>query len=382
MTSPSTSAQATTTVPVLYMALELAKAKWVVTSSPGLLGRSPRRVQLDPCLDYLLREIGLAKRRFQLPEETAVVTVYEAGFSGFWLHRALTDVGVSNIVTKSCTLARKRKGRKAKTDRLDAEALLRALIRFHRDGDADELYPIEVPGSEDEDDRVLSRERGRLLKQKNQHCSQLRSLLMLQGVTVETPQGLRAEDLDHLRGADGKPLSRNVKRAVCRGICRRNVVLEQMKEVEKERQEIVRKGASQCARVVRQLMLLKGIGLTGAWVCSYEFLGWRKFRNRREVGAATGLVGTPNQSGETEWDQGISKAGSTRLRSMLVELSWLWLRYQPESELTKWYQRRFGDGRRSRRIGIVAVARRLAVALWKYVKWGEIPEGAVLSTEG
>ena len=358
------------------MALELSKKSWVVTSSTN--GRRIRRVTLKADLDDLLAEVDWARRRFKLPEAVQVVTCYEAGFSGFWLHRRLSDVGILNFVTKSTTVGRKRRGRSAKTDRLDAEALLKALVRTHRDGD-DDLRPIAIPSDEVEDRRRLHRERERLVKEKNQHNSRMGSLLRLLGIEdVKVPK-LTVPWLGKLRAPKGKKIPKHTRRELEREIVRRDLVEAQRQELENEQQEILEKCGSRCAEVARRLKKLKGVGPHGSWILSHEVLGWREFPNRRELGASAGLTGTPYQSGGLARDQGISKAGNARVRKLLVELSWMWVRWQPESELTEWFRTGFGKGKRQRRIGIVALARKLLVALWKYERWGEIPKGAVLN---
>lgn len=358
------------------MALELSKRKWVVTSS---LGTGPiRQVCLEGGLPSLLAEVDRARRRFHLPPGVSVVTCYEAGFSGFWLHRQLGEAGILNFVTKSTTVGRHRRGRSPKTDRLDAKALLKALIRFQRDRE-DDLQPIVVPGEEVEDRRRVHRERERLVKERNQHNSRMRALLGLLGIEGGNAARLTREVVRELRAANGKEIAEHGRRELEREIERRDLVEAQLSAVEGERDEILGKCGDRCAEVARQLKLLRGIGPNGSWTLSHELFGWREFGNRRELGSSVGLVGTPHQSGGLERDQGISKAGSGRLRKLLVQLAWLWLKWQPDSALSRWYQRRFGLGRRPRRIGIVALARKLLVALWKYVRWGEIPEGAVLS---
>jgi transposase len=362
------------------MSLELSKEKCLAASGIGRAGHPIRHVTVPLSAAHVLGEIARARHRFGLPEEVPVVTVYEAGFSGFWLYRELTKAGVHCIVTKSSTLQRKRKGRTPKTDRIDAEALQKALIKYHRDGE-DELRPVEVPGAEAEDLRQIHREREVLMKERNQHNNRIGSLLRLHGIHDCEAGALGEEELEQLRAANGEVLPTHTRGMLRREIVRRNLVLSQLQDLEEVRGAMLREGKTVCAQQCRQLMQLKGIGEIVALTLSAEVFSWRKLKNRRQVGHAMGLVGTPHQSGKQDRDQGISKSGNAQVRRMMVEAAWLWLRWQPGSALSQWFLKRFGVGKRARRIGIVALARRLGIALWRYLKTGVIPEGALLKGE-
>ena len=377
-TQPPTVAQDTSRPPVLYMALELSKETCLALSGTGRVGHPIRRVKVSMTSQAIFGEIERARRRFGLPEAVEVVAVYEAGFCGWWLYRELTSRGVRCVVTKPCTVRKKRGKRSPKTDRLDAEALLKALIRYHRDGE-DDLRPVEVPGIESEDLQRVNREREVLLEERGQHDNRVRSVLQLHGILV-IARGLELEDLSELRCADGGALPPRTKASLERELVRRNLVVQQLRELEEERREVLRAEETECARQCKALMKLKGIGEVVSWVLSSEIYSWRTLKNRRQVGHVTGLVGTPHQSGVLDRDLGIRKTGRSQVRRILVEAAWLWLRWQPESELSKWFHRRFGEGKRSRRVGIVAVARKLAILLWRYLRTGVIPEGAVLKT--
>ena len=321
-------------------------------------------------------EIGKAKGKFRLPEGAPVKSCYEAGRDGFWLHRHLVSRGIENVVLESASIEVDRRARRAKTDRLDGGKLLKQLIRHHRDGEF--LRVVRVPSVEQEDERRLHRELERLTKERTGHRNRLQSLLVTQGVVLKPGRDF----LLRLSGVvlwNGAPLPADLKAECEREYERLRLVEEQMRMLEAERLKRLEGSERAELKQVLALARLRGLGCGSAWVLVMEFFGWRGFRNRREVGAAAGLVGTPYASGESTREQGISKAGNRRVRALIIELAWAWLRYQPNSALSRWFEERFGrGGKRSRRIGIVALARRLLVALWRYHEFGEVPAGAEL----
>jgi transposase len=377
VTPTTANAQVVRTEGLLYMALELSGKKCVVGTSIGLGHRIRRKEIPGRDLDALVEEISKAKKRFGLPETAEVISCYEAGFEGFWLHRVLTSMGITNFVVKSTTLKQHRRRKSPKTDRLDTQKLVQLLIR-HQQGEEGALSSVRVPDWQTEDERRLHRELTRLKNEKNQHRNRIRTLLRLHGVVAHLGK-LTVSSLLLLRDPSGNSLPRDCHsvKEIERELARLKLVREQIGEVEKERMTLLETSDSQCARVARQLLTLKSIGINGAWVLAYEFFGWRDFQNRRQVGGLSGLGGVPYDSGESSRDLGISKEGIGRIRTLMVELSWLWLRWQKQSNLAKWFRER-GKGKRARKVGIVAMARKLLVALWKYVKWGEIPSGAIV----
>lgn len=360
---------------VLYMALELAEKEWKVGFSDGRLNP---RIAVVPArdLDKLYVEIERARVRFELPKNHRVVCCYEAGRDGFWLHRKLSNDGFESIVVDPASIEVNRRRRRAKTDRIDVRMLMNRLIRHHL-GEPGVWSVVHVPGVDDEDARELHRELQTLQKEINQHRHRITSLLVKQGVTVEITKTL-PDQLKHVRLWDGGQLSPLLVARLNREFQRLQQAQQQRRELEAQRRQLLKEPTTERLEKVAQLQQLSGIGEVGAWLLVMEFFGWRKFKNRKQVGAAAGLTGTPYDSGESEREQGISKAGNKRVRSLMVELAWCWLRWQPHSHHTTWFNERFGTGRRLRKVGIVALARRLLIDLWRFVERGVVPEGALL----
>lgn len=366
-----------TTEPALYLAFELGKGTWKLGFSVGL-GQSPRRRTIEAGdLAALQDEIGWAKKRFGLPPAAEVQSCYEAGRDGFWLHRYLLTAAVKNLVVDSSSIEVNRRARRAKTDRIDVGKLLNMLIRYHN-GEEKVWSVVQVPSVEAEDRRHLHRQLATLKVDRTRHISRIKGLLASQGVSLP----LRADFLDQLATVqlwDGRPLPPGLRARVVREHASWRYVQQQIKELEEARQELIMTSDEPSVAQVRQLLQLRGIGFNSAWLFVMEFFGWRQFRNRREVGGLAGLTPTPFQSGEESREQGISKAGNRLVRAMAIEIAWCWLRYQPESELTRWFYEHFGHGgKRMRKVGIVAVARKLLVALWRYLETGALPAGAQL----
>jgi transposase len=357
------------------MALELSNKSWRLALSDG----TKRRQVAVPAADLakLACAVTKAKERFGMPASTRVVSCYEAGRDGFWLHRHLRSLGIENDVVDAASIEVSRRLRHVKTDRLDGDRLLAKLIRHHT-GARDGWSVVRAPSHEAEDARRLHRELERLKRERLAHRVRMQSLLVVQGIRVRIKDGARLR-LRTLTLWDGRALPEELRSELEREAERLVLVERQIAALEAERRERLREPKTESERSIVQLMRLGAIGPTSAWLLVMEFFGWRHFRNRREVAALAGLVGTPYNSGDSERDQGISKAGNHRVRAMMVEIAWLWLRFQPKSALSQWYQSRFaGGGLRMRRIGIVALARRLLIALWRYLEDGVIPEGARL----
>jgi transposase len=366
---------------VLYIAIELSSAGWIVAFSDGS-ARKARRKRVDACdLDALEREISTARGKLGLGDDCELVSCYEAGRDGFWLDRALSDRGVCNYVVDASSILVDRRQRRAKTDALDVESLLRMLVRFHR-GERDVWRTVHVPSAENEDARRVPRERERLKKEVTQVRNRIFGLLATQGLKVE-PERLKEFLANAPCSRDGRLLGSSLVAELSRMLERHALLLKQLKAIDDAQMQNLREmAATKDTRIekVARLMCLAGIGVQGAWILVMEFFGWRQFRNRREVGALAGLTGTPYNSGNGVREQGISKAGNKRIRRLAVELAWLWLRYQPESALTKWFLARWGNqGTRSKKVGVVALARKLLVALWHYIEYGLIPTGAKMS---
>lgn len=362
---------------VLYLAFELSNTKWKLGFTIGL-GQKPRERVVDARdLPKVFEEISAAKQRFKLPEPTKVVSCYEAGRDGFWLHRALVAAGVENQVVDSSSIEVNRRARRAKTDRLDLGKLVTMLIRYHS-GESKVWSVVHVPDVQDEDQRQLHRDLADLKVERTREINRIKGLLISQGISLEK-RGQAEIDLEKVRLWDGSALPEGIRGRLRRAQERVEFLSRQIQELETQRAEELELSPRVDIKLARQLMELKGIGPATAWVLVMEFFGWRKFRNRRQVGALSGLAPSPYQSGDSAREQGISKSGNRRVRARAIEMAWLWVRYQPGSVLSLWFEERFGDGgRRQRRVGIVALARKLLVALWRYLETGAAPYGATM----
>ena len=325
--------------------------------------------------EAILREIARAKARFGLSESAAVFSCYEAGRDGFWLDRFLHHHGVNNVIVDSSSIEVNRRARRAKADSLDAVSLVGLLVRYG-EGETNVWSTVSVPDPADEDQRHLHRELDQLRRERTDHSNRVGGLLAAIGIKVNGKR-IVPEVLDTLRQWNGEPVPEGLKRRLLHELERMDLLARQIKALEIEQAEQIRDDQTLHVEKVRKLMGLKGVGPTSATILVYEFFGWRQFANRREVGALAGLTPTPYQSGESNHEQGISKAGNVRVRWIMTELAWSWLCFQPKSPLTQWYHKRFGGGTsRMRRTGIMALARKLLIALWRYVEQGEMPEGA------
>jgi transposase len=359
----------------LYMALELGEKNWKLSLSDG--ARSPGHYTVAAGDTAALLEcIAKAKARCGLGREARVHSCYEAGRDGFWLHRWLIEQRIDNIVVDSASIEVNRRARRIKTDRLDGDKLLAMLLRY-AGGERRVWSVVRVPTLEQEDERRTHRELGRLGQERTAHSNRIRSLLVTHNVRVKYVGGRLWQRWWTSHAGELPP---HVYAEIERECERLSLVQKQMHTIEVEQHQAV--GANGEAQVA-QLARLRAVGVSSGWVLVKELFGWRRFRNRREVAGCLGLVPSPYASGESETEQGISKAGNRRVRALMVELSWSWLRYQPQSELSQWFNRRFASGgKRMRRIGIVALARRLAIALWRYLQDGVIPQGAQLKAVG
>jgi transposase len=380
MTTTAThNAQHTTPKRVLFVAFELSEKTWKLGFTTGH-GQKPRERSIAARNQTrMLQEVAQAKRRFGLPETAPVVSCYEAGREGFWLHRFLQAQGLTNHVVDSSSIEVNRRQRRAKSDGLDVRKLLSMLIRYES-GEREVWRVVHVPSVAAEDQRHLHRDLETLKQERASTTTRLKGLLSSQGVRLTSLSKL-PEQLEALRLWDGSPLPSGLRRRMLRVWAHHEFLSQQIAELEAERRALLDSAQEASIEKVRQLMHLKGIGSNGAWVLVMEFFAWREFKNRREVGGLAGFTPTPYQSGESAREQGITKSGNRHVRWMTTELAWGWLRYQPESALSGWFRERFGGGgKRLRRIGIVAVARKLLIALWRFLETGVLPEGAELKT--
>jgi transposase len=361
--------------PMLYLAFDLGWTSWTLAFSTAMAQKPRLRTIPARNLDTLQNEIQLAKQRFGLPDDTPVLSCYEAGRDGFWLHRFLTHLHIENLVVDAASIEVNRRARRAKSDAIDVAKLLTMLIRYH--GGEHKLWSVvHVPSPDDEDRRQPHRELMALKNQRTEHSNRIKGLLANLGLDITVDEHF-LKRLEELRQWDGQPVPTGLQDRILREFDRWKLVDQQARDQENAQRRAIRRDDNPEVEKIRLLLDLKAIGPTSATLFVREFFGWRKIRNRRELASLAGLAPTPYASGDSQREQGISKAGNRRLRWMAVEIAWGWLRWQPNSALSQWYQRRFGQGNaRARKVGIVALARKLLIALWKYLDQGEVPEGA------
>jgi len=361
----------------LSVAFELGNSEWRLACTPGLDHLPLVRTIAARVVASVEVELARAKAHFGLPAHGAVRSCYEAGRDGFWLHRYLRARGVANDVVDSSSIEVNRRARRAKSDRLDACKLVTMLLRADA-GEQRVWSVVRVPSVTDEDRRQLHRELLFVRRDRARLTNRIKGLLANQGLVLETLADLPTQ-LATVRLWDGTPLPPLLRARLEREWSGVAALTQRLQALRAERRALVETSDDPAIARVRQLLALRGIGPETAWLYVMEFFGWRTFRNRREVGALAGLVPTHYQSGDVQHEQGISRAGNCYIRTLAIDLAWGWLGYQPQSALTRWYHARFArGGSRVRKIGIVAVARKLLIALWQYLETGCIPEGAAL----
>jgi len=361
---------------VLYMAMELSNSKWKLGFGNG---SKLRRKSIDARdRQSLLEEVVLAKAKLKLAEDARVVCCFEAGRDGHWIYRWLKSEGLEVLEIDSSSIETARGRKHVKTDRIDVEKLLDLLIRHYCLGLRQAFRVVRVPDTAAEAGQRLHREDEYLIKQRTRTSNRLKALLITQGIAeLRLGKGF-AQRLEQVKLWNDESLTDELKTELLRLHAQYEVFADQLKELEKA--YVAELSAdTPVAEVRRRLERLKSLGPKSSRLLAAEVFSWRQFSNGKQVGAMAGLTPTPSQSGDTKTEQGISKAGNRRVRRTMIELSWLWLRWQPDSELSQWFNRRFAQGgKRMRRIGIVALARKLLIALWRYVEDGVIPRGAVL----
>ncbi len=359
----------------LFVALELSNKKWKLAFGDGSTERERNIEARDQTA--LVAEVKLAKAKLGLDPNAEVVCCYEAGRDGFWVHRMLRSLGFMNYVMDPASIEVPRRSRVRKTDRLDASKMLKLLVRRELWGEQKTFSVVRVPSEEQEDQMRLHRDRERLVGERTEHRARIRSLVVLHGILVKNPAKV---DVATLRDWQGKPLAATLAAELVREQERLILAEKQLAAIEEAQSKALQQADRPALQKAAKLQQLKSVGLQTSWVLSHECFAWRSFKNRKHLGSFAGLTGTPYDSGETLREQGISKAGSGRVRTLLIELAWGWVRHQPQSALTHWFVDRFvrGGTSRSKRKGIVALARKLLIALWKYVELGIVPEGALL----
>ena len=361
----------------VLVSLELSRSTWLVTVlAPDSEKMSKHQVEGGDA-DALLALLDRLKARTEqrLGRQVQIVTIQEAGLDGFWLHRRLKSHGTLSHIVEPASIAVPRRHRRAKTDRIDGEVLIRTLAAWLR-GEPRVCSMVRPPSPEEEDRRRLTREREQLIAERIRLVNRIKGLLFGQGIRDYQPLHRdRWQRLEALATGDGQPWPPQLKAELSRMLERLDLVCRQLEAVEQERDSM-----AAAVEPVAALMQLKGIGPEIAARLWLEAL-YRTFSNRRQVAAYAGLTPTPWQSGDSSREQGVSKSGNPRLRTTMIELAWLWLRHQPGSALSRWFRERVGDRRgRVRMVAIVAVARKLLIALWRYVTQGVLPEGADLKT--
>ena len=360
---------------ILYMAMELSNSSWKLGFSNGKRIRRKSIKARDRV--RLMEEVQLAKQKLGLEQDAQVVACFEAGRDGHWIYRWLSAAGFRVLEVDSSSIETARGRKHVKTDRVDVEKLLDMLIRYCL-GFRKAFRIVRVPSEEAEAGQRLHREDENLIKQRARVSNRLKGLLVTQGI-MDVPLRRGFEDwLEKVQRWDGCGLSGALKAEIGRLYVQYQLMDSQLAEVAQAyQQELLSDTAVADKR--RQLEQLKSIGPKTSRILSAEVFSWRVFRNGKQVGGMSGLTPTPSQSGDVQREQGISKAGNRRVRRVMIELAWFWLKWQPDSRLSQWFSRRFAHGgKRMRRIGIVALARKLLIALWRYVECGAVPEGAVL----
>ena len=380
--SVSSYAAVSTQLNAIFVSLELSRSTWLVTSlSPGRGERISRHQVKGGDVPALLERFAQlqAKVRERTGEQYPFVVIQEAGLDGFWIHRCLVREGIESHVVDAASIAASRRSRRAKTDKLDGEALVRTLLAYKR-GEPRVCAMVTVPSADDEDRRRICRERRSLVVERIRHINRVKGLLFAQGIGDYEPlRTNRRARLEKLVTGDGRPLPGHVKREIERELDRLELVMRQIKQVERERDAMLETTIDEAAEPARvRLLQLRGIGPEFAGVLHSEAF-FRNFSNRRQVACYAGLAPSPWQSGSMDREQGVSKAGNKRLRVTMIQVAWLWLRHQPETELARWYAERVqANGGRVRRVMIVALARKLLIALWQFSSAGVVPKGALL----
>lgn len=366
----------------IFVSLELSRSKWLITSlSPGGGEKMSKHMVTGGNVAETLACFAELKRKAQARTGRSfpIIVIQEAGLDGFWVHRVLQAEGIESHVVDPASIATSRRRRRAKTDKLDGEALIRALLAYKR-GEPRVCAMVRAPTPEEEDRRRISRERKALTNERIRHVNRVKGLLFSQGVSGYEPLRCdRRKRLEEFKTGDGCSLPPHLKAQIGRELDRIELLLAQIKEVEEARDTML--AAAQTVTPAPALLLnLKGIGPEFAAVLWSEGLS-RHFDNRRQVAAYAGLAPTPWQSGTVDHEQGVSKSGNPRLRTTLIQVAWLWVRHQPDSVLTTWFKERVKhNGGRLKKPTIVALARKLLIAIWKYVNAGVVIEGAALKT--
>ncbi len=375
----------------IFVSIEMSRAKWVIGVHTPLADKIAIHGVAAGDADAVAALIERLRSRIVTAQGSnpSVLCCHEAGYEGFWLQRRFAALGIRVIVIDPASLLVNRRAKRAKTDRIDARAMVRALMA-HARGEHQVLSAVRVPTVEQDDERRLLRERQRLIKERTAHTNRIKGLLKTQGIAEFNPRAADAtQRLDGLITGDGRHLGCRLKEEIVRELQRLALAMEQLVQVEAERDRVIREAKVQleeptadCRRdgaMLVALNRLKGIGANDASMLVREAF-WRDFRNRRELGGWSGLAPAPWASGAVVRDQGITKAGPPLLRAQMIQITWRWVLWQPGSRLAQWFtERTAGATGRLRRVMVVALARKLLVALWRYATTGLVPEGAIVT---
>ena len=366
--------------PIVYLAIELSSSSWIVACrQPENEKVKLHRMDAGDCETLLALILDLRRKAAaQFGVDAIIASCFEAGRDGFWLHRLLSAHGVINHVLEPTSILVTRGARRAKTDRLDALGLLRVLAATFT-GDHDACRVVNVPSVSEEDAKRPHREREHLVQERVRIENRIAALLATQGISKRPSLRSWEADLNAIQTGDGRAIPPLLKAELNRLRRRLVITLEMIREVEAERQEALERQDDEAGRTIGALCKIRGIGDNFAAVLTREIF-YRTFENRRQIASYLGLAPTPFQSGGMDRDRRINRAGNSRARKTLIQLAWLWLRYQPESSLAQWFRQRVGELKgRTRRIAIVAMARKLLIAIWRFAKLGIVPEGAILA---
>lgn len=375
-TTAAATIQGSASAPALLLAFELGEEGWLLGFSLGFGQPVLRRKVASRDHEAVRRAIAWARRRLGA-ERARLVSCYEAGREGFWLHRWLTSEGIENLVIDSSSIEVNRRKKRAKTDRLDVTKLVGLLARFLA-GEREAFSVVSVPSAAEEDLRHLGRELKLLKRDRARVSHRIKGLLANQGLTIDLKQDL-GKQLEAMRLWNGARLPELLRERLEHYAEDFAYYSRRIRALEQRRRDLLRTQTSPAVDKSWRLFQLRGVGIESSWSYGTEFFGWRAFRNGKEVGSLAGLTPMPFDSGGQRREQGIGKDGSRWIRGVAIEQAWAWLRFQPESALSRWYHARFGHGsKRLRKIGIVALARKLLIALWHWVEHGVLPEGAVL----
>jgi transposase len=378
---PETPTAIHTDLRAIFVSLELSRSSYLLTSlSPGAGEKmSKHSVPAGDVAGLFGRLAQLKeKARARTGRDYPIIVIQEAGLDGFWIHRVLQREGIESHVVDPASILVSRRRRRAKTDKIDGETLVRTLLAYKR-GEPRVCSMVIAPTPEEEDRRRICRERKTLVAERVEHVNRVKGLLFAQGIFAYEPlRRDRRLRLEALKTGDGRPLPVHLKAQISRELDRLEIILTQLKAVEAERDALLASASQEAAAPAALLLQLKGIGAEFATILWSEGL-FRSFANRRQVAAYAGLAPTPWKSGKIDHEQGVSKSGNPRLRTTLIQLAWLWLKHQPDSTLSRWFQERVQrNGGRLKKTTIVALARKLLVALWKYATFGVVIEGAVM----